>query len=939
VKKIIRILGICYLVYLAIVLVIITPALNLLPAWAVEKYLGRQLHSEFTYFNPFTLSLEVGKTELPEHDGARFVGLEHATINLSTASLWSGAWVFDKIGIKQLYVHVRELKDGTFNFSDMLPPEDPAAPQEEPAGIPPITIDRLDFNSQQLVYSTEAREKPSSTHLNDLTIRIEGLSTVLEEGKPYSLDATGENGGQLNWEGVVSIPGKYSKGSLALTDIQLIPLWRFVEPWVAFTVEDGSLSIEGQYDVNWGDTLEYRVAGGEFRLDQIDIKPRSTEELPDTALALGSLKLSGIELDGTRQHVEVESLEIGQLGVSGWSEGEQVSLVDLFAMNFPEDTADTSAPADEDSAGEQPEWTAGLGSFSLAESILRWRSPYTDPAQLEVTPLEFTASDIKWPLAGDTALKLQLTINGQTSASAEGSLDLGSGTGSLAYQLKALPLPWFNPNLPAALNAELSGGELQVEGDLALAEFAPTTIAMDGSITGFAAKISQAETSLTSWDTVRWEKLLIDMQKHDLALAKLSIDNYAGRIHINKDGSINASNLWKEEVGEQADEVKEEMSEGEPWTVNIPLIHITDSEIDFMDESLPIAFRTVIGELNGDIKNISSDTGVKTAVEIKGSVDGYAPVSLAGTAQPLRAPPALDLLLTFDGVDMALLSPYSGTYAGYAIERGVLNLDLNYAMEENQLKGKNKIVIEQMKLGEKIESEKAVDLPLELALALLTDSNGVIDMDIPVSGDVNDPEFSVGSVVMGALFNLITKAVTSPFTLLAGLVDTEEDLQRLNFKSGSSELEASTREKLDNLSAALAERPELNLAITGRLQIDADRERMQKNRLQAELLAAGLSEQEASSKGPAWEQAIVERYQALSPGETEQTVREQYLKLAAEIPIAETDLLALASNRAIAVKTYLVNDAGLSPERAAISKSTLDPEKNLYSGVELEIDL
>ena len=938
-KKFIRILGICYLVYLAIVLVIITPALNFLPAWAVEKYLGRQLHSEFTYFNPFTLSLEVGKTELPEHDGARFVGLEHATINLSTASLWSGAWVFDKIGIKQLYVHVRELKDGTFNFSDMLPPEDPAASEEEPAGIPPVTIDLLDFNSQQLVYSTEAREKPSSTHLNDLTINIEGLSTVLEEGKPYRLDATGENGGQLHWEGEVSIPGEYSKGNLALTDIQLIPLWRFVEPWVAFSLEDGTLSIEGQYDVNWGDGLKYKVAGGEFRLDQIDLKPKSTEELPDTALALGSLKLSGIELDGTRQHVEMESLVIGQLGVSTWREGEQISLVDLFAVNFPEDAANTPAQADDSASSEQPEWTAGLGNIRLTDSKLRWRSQYTDPAQLEVTPIEFTASDIKWPLAGDTALKLNLTVNSQTSASVEGSLDLGTGMGSLAYQLQALPLAWFNPNLPAALNGEFTGGELQVTGELTLAEFTPATIAMDGSVTDFAAKVSQAETSLTSWETVRWQKLSIDMQKHQVALAKLSIDNYVGRIHINEDGSINASNVWKEEVGEQAEEVKEDLAEGEPWVVSIPLIHITDSQIDFMDESLPIAFRTVIGELNGDIKNISSETGVKTAVDIKGSVDGYAPVSLAGTAQPLRTPPAIDLLLTFDGVDMALLSPYSGTYAGYAIERGVLNLDLNYAMEENQLKGKNKIVIEQMKLGDKIESEQAVDLPLELALALLTDSNGVIDMDIPVSGDVNDPEFSVGSVVMGALFNLITKVVTSPFTLLASLVDSEEDLQRLNFKSGSSELEASTREKLDNLSAALAERPELKLVITGRLQLEGDRERMQKNRLQAELVAAGLPEQEAASKGPAWEEAIVERYQALSPGETEQTVREQYLKLAAEIPIADTDLLALASDRAIAVKTYLVNDAGLGPDRAAISKGNLDPENNRYSGVELEIDL
>lgn len=938
-KKFIRILGICYLVYLAIVLVVITPALNFLPAWAVEKYLGRELHSEFTYFNPFTLSLEVGKTQLPEHDGDRFLAFDEATINVSTASLWSGALVFDKIGIQQLYVHVKEFDDGTFNFTDMLPPEDPAAPETEPATIPAVTIELLDFNSQQLVYTNTTREKSSSTHLNDLTIKVQGLSTVLEEGKPYRLDATGEDGGQLHWEGVVSIPGKYSEGNLALTDIQLIPLWRFIEPSVAFKLEDGTLSIAGQYKVNWSDTFQYQVAGGEFRLDQIDVKAKSTEALADTSVALGSLKLSGIELDSSLQHVDIESLDIGQLGISGWSEGEQVSLVDLFAVNFPQDATNSSAPADDSAAAEQADWTASLGTFQLANSSLRWRSQYTDPAQLEVTPIEFTAKAVKWPLQGDTDLKLALTINGQTSASAEGNLNLGSGVGSLAYQLQELPLPWFNPNLPAALKGEITDGKLQLEGEITLAEFTPATISMDGAVTGFAAKVSQAETSLTSWETVRWEKLAIDMEKHSVELAKLSINNYVGRLHINEDGSINASKVWQAEVAEQTAEVKEELAEGEPWVVTMPLIHISDSEIDFMDESLPIHFRTVIGDLHGDIKNISTAPGVKTAVNIKGSVDGYAPVSLVGSAQPLHQPPAIDLELTFAGIDMALLSPYSGTYAGYAIERGVLNLDLNYAMEDNRLKGKNKIVIEQMKLGEQVKSDKAVDLPLKLALALLTDSNGVIDMDIPVSGNVNDPEFSVGSVVMGALVNLITKAVTSPFTLLASLVGSEEDLQRLNFKSGSASLGASAQEKLDKLSTALAERPELNLVISGRLKMDADRERLQMNHLQAELVAAGLSTEEASSKGAAWEQAIAERYQALSPGETEQTVGEQYLKLAMEIPIADTELLALASDRAIAVKTYLVNEAGLSPERAAISKSNLDGKTNLYSGVALEIDL
>ena len=130
-------------------------------------------------------------------------------------------------------------------------------------------------------------------------------------------------------------------------------------------------------------------------------------------------------------------------------------------------------------------------------------------------------------------------------------------------------------------------------------------------------------------------------------------------------------------------------------------------------------------------------SAIKAEIDMAGSVDGYAPVALVGTAAPLNTPPALDLTLTFDGVDMALLTPYSGTYAGYAIERGLLNLDLAYSLQEGQLDGNNKVVIEQLKLGDKVDSEQALDLPLELALALLTDINGVIDIALPVSGNLD----------------------------------------------------------------------------------------------------------------------------------------------------------------------------------------------------------
>ena len=181
--------------------------------------------------------------------------------------------------------------------------------------------------------------------------------------------------------------------------------------------------------------------------------------------------------------------------------------------------------------------------------------------------------------------------------------------------------------------------------------------------------------------------------------------------------------------------------------------------------------------------------------------------------------------------------------------------------------------------------------------------------------------------------------VTSPFTLLAGLVDSEEDLQRINFKSGSAEVDEISRKKLDDLNTALQQRPELGLVITGRLQLQADRERLQKNLLKAELQQDGLTQAELDSKGKEWEAAIAARYQSLTPGETELTSGEQYAALAQAMPLDDAALLELATNRAVAVKAYLVTEMGMDADRATIAKSSLDAADNLYSGAELEIDI
>ncbi|MCP5186304.1 MAG: DUF748 domain-containing protein [Pseudomonadales bacterium] len=947
-RKIIRILAIIYLVYLGLVLLVVTPALYFLPAKYVKDYLGRDLQADFILFNPFTLSLEARNLALPDRDGSPFVSLDSASVNLSLASIWQPGIVFDRVAVLGLLVDIKQGPDGGFNFDDLIPPADPDAPPAEPTEIPGITIDQLEFQARQLMFSSAAREQPYSTHLDNIAFNVQGLSTVLEEGKPYRLEAYGEDGGELHWEGEISIPRGHSEGTLRLVTLHMPQLWRLLEPWVAFEVRSGDLSIGGHYELEWQEQLAYRISAGEISLDSVDIQPKVADAPADTRVSLGNLALSGIALDSDEQHLDIDGLEIAELAVRGWSEGSETSLTRLFAVNLP--AGDSPDPAPEEPTDDAG-WTAQLKRLQLADSELHWRSEFTDPARLEVLPISASATALTWPLGGDSELSLTLTVNGETSATVDGSLDLGSGSGQLDYKLEALPLPWFNPNLPAPLKAKITSGQFRLAGDMGLAGFAPTQINASGAITAFSGQLEGAEESLTSWETVRWDKLAVDLEQRSVRLEKLSIDNYVGRIHINEDGSINAQNAWEAELatetGEQTDSGATDMEpaqasasgEETPWAVSVPRIHITDSEIDFKDESLPISFRTVIGDINGDIDGLSSQPDSPTKVDIKGSVDGYAPVTLKGTAEPLLTPPALDLALVFKGVDMALLSPYSGTYAGYAIEKGVLDLDLNYGLRDDKLDGRNQIVIHQMELGQKIESDQAADLPLELALALLTDSQGVIDMDIPVSGDVNDPEFSVGSVLWGALVNLITKAVTAPFNLLAGLVDSEEDLQRLNFKSGSAELTDATRGKLDDLSTALSQRPELGLSIVGRLQLDADRERLQKNILGSELVAAGLSPQELADKAPAWEAAINERYREMAGEPGELSVREQYLALVKQVPLPDSALLELAQARAVAVKTYLVNDKGLDPSRAAIGQADLAEDQNLYSGVELALDV
>lgn len=955
-KTVFRVLAGIYLAYIALSVLVIIPLLNFIPPWFVRDTYQRELGTELVIYNPFTLALEVRDARLSEVDGSPFASLDRAEVDLSTASLWRRGWVLDDLAIEGIGVHLRRLEDGALNIDDLLQPPggttpEPPPPSEGDGELPGITIDDIVLSAHRIQVTDEMRPEPYTTHWDALRVRMSDLSTVADAGQPYHLRVYDESGGSLEWDGELSIPDSFSKGHIELSAIGLRPFWRFVKDQVDFELADGHLHAAANYELHWSPELRFTVDGGEVDIARLSLKPAEPDALPDTGIELGMIKANAIAVDSASQRVQVRDINADGLRVAGWLEGERVSLVEMFQTRFP---------AGEATEPQEPSpWVVELGAARVNGAEIHWRSPFTEPPALQVSPLNIGVEGIRWPAEAPVDIEVDLVVNEQARAEVAGQLHLGSGAGALTFALQQLPIPWFGPNLPDVLNATIESGHARTQGELALEDFAPQQLQLAGAVEGFAVRLYGAEDSLTSWNVLEWDGLSVDLPGRRVQLAQLHLDGYSGRVHIREDGSLNIQQVLREEAEAQAAQAQAQASDeaaqapadpGPPWRFGAPEIYISDSEVDFMDESLPIHFRTVIGDVNGEILGLDSDPAQSLSVDIKGSVDGYAPVALAGSAAPFREQPALDLGLTFQGVDLARLTPYSGTYAGYAIDRGTLNLDVRYSLEQNRLEGDNKVVIDQLKLGDKVDSDKALDIPLQLGIALLTDASGVIDIAVPVSGDVDNPEFSLASVIWGAFGNLITKAVTAPFALLANLVGSDDDLQRINYPAGGTAADEQAHSKLRDLATALAERPQLKLVITGRLNPDTDRAKLQQQLLREALLAEGLSPEDIDGTSERWAQAISARYQALpesargdsapeaDPEAPPPSPRIQARKVQEQLPVPAEALRALAGERAADSKRFLVNEGGLAADRAVIANTDPADPDNTFSGVELSVD-
>ena len=326
---------------------------------------------------------------------------------------------------------------------------------------------------------------------------------------------------------------------------------------------------------------------------------------------------------------------------------------------------------------------------------------------------------------------------------------------------------------------------------------------------------------LVAWKGMLAEGIQADSAGRLARVEDVRLSGPSGKIAIAKDHSTNFAGVMRKPAAAPSDTTAitptAQATSDAPFNVNVERIHVSNGELDFADQSLVLPFAALIREFTGTLTGLSTLPGTRAGLKFEGRVDEFGQAQVGGAINVLEPKVFTDITVSFRNVAMSPLTPYSATFAGRRIASGKLSLDLQYKLINSQLLGENKVLLEQFTLGERVESPTAINLPLDLAIALLTDSSGKIDLSVPVRGNVDSPEFAYGHLVWQAIRTVLTNIVTAPFRALASLFGGGADkVDAIGFEAGRAQLAPPEREKLTRVAGVLKQRPQLRLVVEGR---------------------------------------------------------------------------------------------------------------------------
>ena len=792
-------------------------------------------------FNPFSLALEIDALALPDADGGPLVSFDQLRVNLELSSLWHRALSFREIAVDGLSVNAVVRPGGALNLADL---QSDAPPDTEDQALPRVMVADLRVSGSRIRFSDLDRPEAFVANIEPVEFQLTDFTTFSEATDRYRFDARVFDTGQVSWQGTIQASPLATAGEFTLTDLPLPRIAAYLGDALPLDIARGSLAVRGRYRyVDAADGVQVELADTEVTVAGVALRARGQSA---DYVALEKLVASGGKLSLARRQLEFSSLAIDGGTISAWLSADgELNLPGL--LGEAREAAGRSSPTEPQPAAsaepqQEAEWEVRLPAIAAnnLDVTIEDRSLQPVPV-LRFNPLGFTVSNYTTLADAVVDLTVDTAVNEQGRLHAAAVIELDSLAAKAELELADIDLRVLQPYLARESSMTLVSGNLGLTGKLNYVPAEPAAeLDFDGALT--ISKLHTIDNALEE-DFIKWDQLQLAGLRYRSAPESLRIQTVTAqspyvRLIIAPDGNTNVAailagpgatatpasgpTLGGQMAGSVVSSPSAARSEPAPFPVQIGMVRIDNGSANFADLTIKPNFATGIGKLKGTVSGLSSASSSRAQVQLDGEVDTYSPVTIRGEVNPLAAETWLDMAMNFRNMEMASFTPYSGRFAGYQIRRGKLSADLNYKVQDRELEARHKIVIDQLELGDKVDSPDSIGVPLKLAVALLRDRNGVIDLELPVAGSLDDPQFSVGPIVWKVFVNLLSKAVTAPFSLLGNLFGGGEDVNLISFPAGKADIDAAGQQKLDSLVKALDERPGLGLNIPAVFSRESD---------------------------------------------------------------------------------------------------------------------
>ena len=816
--------------------------------------------------NPFKLTVRIPKLNLATPEGEQLVSFEHLFVDVSGTDLFTGLVALDQIDLKNLNLNVALLPEGKNNFTTLLDAFKTDEPEEEENTEPPAFLLSHLLISDAAV-NFEDRRKPDGlkTTFAPLNLELRDLATRSENDGDFVLNAITGLDAELKLRAQIQLADPSAVGEFSLTGLNIAKLEPLLAPLLPTAPPAGSADLALNFDVNLKDASEeippkvlINNINAEVREFNILAKPQGASaaaqfiklninnasfDLQTNKAELAGIVLAGLQLnhsnkakaigldtievgpilvDLAEQHAEVNAatLKGGAVNVKRNSKGEldlMAAINDWIPAKKP---VDKSAPETSDKTPAKP-WTYSVNTIDVSGINANIQDQTVSPAlNIGLNNIAVSTSGVTQDLSKNLPLKASLNVASGGNIAVNGTVNHSTTATQMNVEVNALALKPAQPFIGQFAKLNLVSGAIYTKGK---ATYNAKEQGYVGSLTIGSLRLNEAGTNNSFFEFKKLFTPGLRVNAQGLNIQRLTLEGLDTALLIAKDKSTNISRILvnKEEpttaTQQQAEPAKPAANTPPAFAVNIDRFNIANSEMDFADESLFIPFGTRIHSLEGVVNGLSNKPGTRGELALKGAVDEFGEADAQGTINLLDPTAYMDIVVKFSNVEMRNLTPYSGTFANRKIESGKLSLNLVYNIENQQLNSSNQVIVDKLKLGERVQSPQGRDLPLELAIAILEDSNGRIDLGLPITGDLNDPQFSYGAIVWKAIGNVLTKIVTAPFRALGALFGggDADELGKIEFTAGANTLSPSQREGLKKLGEALTTRPNLALTVQG----------------------------------------------------------------------------------------------------------------------------